>query len=117
MSSTWHGIWRFLKISLEEQLLIQILRDKAFNISKNPKCNVYQHGLASMVYNFFYKKSSSSGIENENISNKELAEELHKPIIKKINKRKIHSSFIDNIWGDDLAYMWLISKLNKRFRF
>ena len=65
---------------------------------------------------FFYKKSCGSGIEDVNISNKE-AEELHKPIIKKINKRKIHSSFIDNIWGDDLAYMWLISKLNKRFRF
>ena len=66
---------------------------------------------------WYYKKSSGSGIEDENIPNKELAEELHKPIIKKFNKRKIHSPFIDNIWGDDLAYMWLISKFNKGFRF
>ena len=44
-------------------------------------------------------------------------EELHKPIIRKFNKRKVHSSFIDNIWGEDLADMQLISKFNKRFRF
>ena len=53
-----------------------------------------------MVYNFSdqkSKKASGSGIKNENISNKELAEELHKPIIKKINKRNVHSPFIDNI--------------------
>ena len=39
------------------------------------------------------------------MSNKELAEELHKPIIKKFQKRKIQSSFTDNIWGVDLADM------------
>ena len=37
------------------------------------------------------KKTSGSGIKNENISNKELAEELHKPVIRKFNKRKVHS--------------------------
>ena len=47
------------------------------------------------------------------MSNKELAEEFYKPIIKKFTKRKVHSSFIDNIWGTDLADMQLISKLNK----
>ena len=41
--------------------------------------------------------ASGSDIKNENIPNKELAEELHKPIIRKFNKRKIHSPFIDNI--------------------
>ena len=65
-----------------------------------------------MVYIFFDKKSSSSGIKNENISNKKLAEELHKPIIRKLKKRKVHSSFIDNIWGADLADMQLLSKFN-----
>ena len=58
-----------------------------------------------MVYKFFDKntaslvdKSTSGGtIKNEIISNKELAEKLHKPIIRKFNKRKVHSSFIDNI--------------------
>ena len=55
--------------------------------------------------------------KNENISNKESAEELQKPIIKKCEKRKVYSSFIDNIWGDDFAYMQLITKLNQRVRF
>ena len=45
-----------------------------------------QRRLASVVYNFFDKKYSGSGIKNENISNKELAEELHKPIIRKLRK-------------------------------
>ena len=69
-----------------------------------------------MVYKFFDKKTSGSGIKNENISKKILAEELHKPIIRKFNKRKVHSSFTDNIWGADLADMQLISKFNKGFR-
>ena len=61
---------------------------KAFNIAKDLKCDEYQRGLASMVYNFFNKKTSGSGINNENISNKELSEELQKPIIRKFNKKK-----------------------------
>ena len=51
------------------------------------------------------------------MSNKELAEELHKSIIRKFKKRKVYSSFIGNIWGADIADMQLISKLNKRIRF
>ena len=51
------------------------------------------------------------------ISNKELANELHKPIIRKFEKRKVRSPFIDNIWGADLAVMQLISKFNKEFAF
>ena len=39
--------------------------------------------------------------KNENISNKEFAKELHKPIIRKFNKRKVQSPFVDNIWGAD----------------
>ena len=46
-----------------------------------------------------------------------LAEKLHKAIIRKFEKRKVHSSFIDNIWGTDLADMKLISKFNKALRF
>ena len=46
-----------------------------------------------------------------------LAEKLHKEIIRKFEKRKVHSSFIDNIWGTDLADMKLISKFNKALRF
>ena len=51
-----------------------------------------------MGYKFFDKKTSGSGIKNENISNQESAEELHKLIIGKLEKRKVHSPFIDNIW-------------------
>ena len=58
----------------------KILRDKAFNIAKNPKYDGYQRGLASMVYKAFDKKSAKlSGISNK--ENSELATELHKPII------------------------------------
>ena len=70
-----------------------------------------------MVYKFLNKKTSGSGIKNSIISNKELAEELRKPIIKKFKKRKVQSQFIDNIWGGDLADMQLISKFDKGFRF
>ena len=52
----------------------KILRDKAFNIAKNPKYDGYQRGLASMVYKFFDKKASGGTVKNENISNKQLSE-------------------------------------------
>ena len=63
------------------------------------------------------KKTSGGTVKNEIISNKELTEELHKPIIRKSKKRKVHWPFINNIWAADLADMQLISKLNKEFRF
>ena len=40
----------------------QILRDKAFNIAKDPKYDGYQRGLPSMVYKFFDKKLKGSGV-------------------------------------------------------
>ena len=81
--------------------------------------------LVSMVYKFFDKKTFDSGIKNENISNQrtldlatqELAEELHEPVNRKFNERKVNSSFIENIWGADFADMQLRSKCNKRTRF
>ena len=94
----------------------KILRDKEFNIAKNPKYDGYQRRLSSMVYRFFDKKTSGGTFKSENFSNKELAEELYKPIIKKIKKRKVRSAFIDNIWGADFADMQLISKFNKGIR-
>ena len=59
----------------------------------------------STVYKFVDKKTTGGTIKNENILNKELAEELHKPIIRKFKKRKVYSSFIDNIWDADVADM------------
>ena len=73
--------------------------------------------LLQWFINSLIKKSSGRDIKTENVSNKKLAEELHKPITRKFKKRKVHSSFIDNIWGDDLADMQLISKFNKGIRF
>ena len=65
----------------------KVLRDKAFKIASDPKYDGYQRGLASIVHKFFDKKSASlnkssgSGIVNE--ANYQLANELHKPIIRK----------------------------------
>ena len=103
----------------------KIFGDKAFNIAKNPKYDGYQRGLASMVYNFFDKKSASltdksvsgNGVNIPLEFNEQLAKDLNKPIIRKFKKRKVYSGFRDNIWGADLADIQLISKFNKGFRF
>ena len=81
-----------------------------------------------MVYKFFDskvaspgKKSKGSGAKHANtklaLQNQQLAKELHKLIIKKFEKRKVHASFKDNIWGADLADMQLLSRYNKGIRF
>ena len=67
-----------------------------------------------MVYKFFDKKSSGSGVTNQP---KYLANELHKTIIRKFNRRKAYSSFRDNIWGVDLADMQSMSKYNKGIKY
>ena len=96
----------------------KILRDKAFNIAKDLKCDGYQRGLAFMVYKFFDKKSEESGVNTKlTPQNRQLSEELHKPIIKNFEKRKVHAAFKDNIWGADLADMQLLSRYNIGIRF
>ena len=60
------------------------------------------------------KKSKGSGINEPNY---QLANELHKPIIRKFKKRKVYSSFRDNIWGVDLADMQSLSKYNKGIKY
>ena len=76
-----------------------------------------------MVYKFFDSKVASpdkkpvgSGAKLI-LQNQQLAEELHKPIIRKFEKRKVHAAFKDNIWGADLADIQLLSKYNKGIRF
>ena len=76
----------------------KILKNKAFDIAKDPKYDGYQRGLASMVYKFFDKKSKGSGVKLIP-QNEQLANELHKPIIRKFEKRKVYSTFKDNIWA------------------
>ena len=70
-----------------------------------------------MVYKIFDQKSKGSGIKNEIKQNRQLANELHKPIIRKFKEIKVYSSFKDNIWGADLADMQLVSKYNKGIRY
>ena len=69
-----------------------------------------------MVYKFFDKKSSGSGAAVTE-PNYQLANELHKQIIRKFKKRKVYSSFRDNIWGVDLADMQSLSKYNKGIKY
>ena len=89
----------------------KVLRDKAYDIASNPEYDGYQR--VRMVYKFFDKKSMGSGIASSSI----LADELHKPIIKKFDKRKVYSQFKDNIWGVDLADMQSLSRKNKGIRY
>ena len=60
----------------------KVLRDKTFNIAKNPKYNGYQIGIAFMVYKFFDKKSRGSGVNITLEFNEQLAKELHKLIFR-----------------------------------
>ena len=94
----------------------KVLRVKAFKIASDQKYDGCQRGLASMVYKSFDKKSQGSRLAN-NKENIQLADELHKPIIRKFRKKNlVYSSFKDNIWGVGLADMQLLSKFNKGFR-
>ena len=77
-----------------------------YDIASNPKYDGYQRGLLSMVYKFFDKKSTGSGFKKLKNTTKSsslersssiLADELHKPIIRKFDKRKVYSQFKDNI--------------------
>ena len=96
--------------------LDKLLEDKVFKIANNPKYDGYQRGLASMVYKFFDKKSKGSGIVT-NEPNYQLTNELHKPVIRKFKKRKVYSSYRDNIWGVDLTDMQSLSKYNKGIKY
>ena len=62
----------------------RVLREKAFKIANDPKYHRYQRGLASMIYKFFYKKSSGSGVDTK--PNCQLMSELYQQIIKKFKR-------------------------------
>ena len=79
-----------------------------------------------MVYKIFDKNSASlagKSTEGSGVNTKfapqyqQLADELHEPIAKKFEKRKVHAAFKEIIWGADLAYMQLLSRYNKGIRF
>ena len=69
-----------------------------------------------MVYKFFDKKPIGYGIATAR-SSSILADELHKPIIRKFNKRKVYSHFKDHVWGEDLADMQSLSRKNKGIQY
>ena len=89
--------------------------DTKFNIAKNPKCVGYQHGPTSMVYKCFDKETADGALKSRNMSNKELAEGLQKPIIRKFEQQKLCSSFEENICGANLTHMQLTSNFNNLF--
>ena len=95
----------------------EVFRDKAYDIAINPKYDGYQRGLASMVYKFFDKKSTDRGFKKLKNSSSILADERHKPIIRKFDKRKVYWQFKDNIWGVDLADMQSLSRKNKGIKY
>ena len=70
-----------------------------------------------MVYKFFDKKSMGSGFKKLKNSSSILADELHKPVIIKFEKRKGYSQFKDNIWGVDLADMQSLSRKNRGIKY
>ena len=104
----------------------KVLRDKAYDIASNPEYAGYQRGLASMVYKCFDKKSTGTGFKKLKntaepsalaLSSSILADERHKPIIRKFNKKKVYSQFKDNIWGIDIADMQSLSRKNKGIKY
>ena len=74
------------------------MRDKTFEISSDPKYDRYQRLLASIVYKIFDKKSIGSG-GVATVPNYQLSNELHRQIIRNFKRRKVYSSFRDNVWG------------------
>ena len=107
-----YGKWKDLAKRTQSD---KVLRDKPFKIASDPKYDGYQRGLASMVYRFFDKKSSGSGVDAE--PNYQLENELHRQVIKKFKRRKVYSLFRNNIWVVDLADMQSLSKYNKRIKY
>ena len=98
----------------------KVLKDKAYDIASNPEYDGYQRGLTSMVYKVFDKKPTGSGfkkLKNTALNSSILADERHKPIIRKFNKRKVYSQFKDNIWGVDLADMQSLSRKNNGIKY
>ena len=81
----------------------RVICDKAFSVDKNAKYDEYQRGLAPVIYKYFDKMSSGanpscsvvmhtnkSAFKNEVIANQQLAEILHKPVVRKFEKRKLY---------------------------
>ena len=82
MFSTWYGLWQ-IKNLVKRTQSDKVLRNKTFKIASDPEYDGYQRGLAYMVFKFFWQKNP--------LRLRNLANELHKPIIWKLKKRKVYS--------------------------
>ena len=89
----------------------KVLKDRTYEIARNFNFHGYQNALASMVYQFFDKKSGSGISVNE-----QLATQLSKPVIKKSKRRKAYARFKGNIWQADLAEMESLPSKNKNVK-
>ena len=103
---------------VEEQSLIKYCMKKNLILLKIEDMKYIKADLLQWFITFLIKtssgtKTSGCAVKSEIMLNEELAKEFHKPIIREIEKRKVYSSFMDNICDDDLAHMQLISKFNK----
>ena len=90
----------------------KILKNKTYEIVRNGKYDGYQRALPSMVYKCFDKKTGS-----EISANEQLPEELHKPVIKKLKRKKVYARFKDNSWSADLTEMESLSSKNKNAKY
>ena len=92
----------------------KFLRNKAFNIAKNPKFDRYQRGLASMVYKYFQKKSKGSVVNIGVKLNEQLSEELHKPNFKKIKVQLKGFRFSLCVIDIFSKYAWVVPLKDKK---
>ena len=112
-------IWvmEILKDLNRKQLLIKYYLRKHLILLKIQIIMDFNVEMFQWFILFLIKKTSVGAIKKEIMQNGELAKELQKLLIRKFEKRKVHSSVINNIWGAYLADMQLLSKFNKGFRF
>ena len=102
-----YGKWKDLSKRTQSD---KVLKDKAFKIASDPKYDGYQRGLASMVYKFLIKSLVEVVLTWTKLS---ACKWTSDQIIRKVKRRKVYSSFRDNIWSIDLADMQSLSKYNK----
>ena len=95
------------------------MKDRAYEIPRNHGYGGYQRALASMVYNFFDKKTGSGAMGTSRMRasvNERLVEELHKPVSQKFKRRKVYARFKD-VWAADLAEMKSQFSKNKNVKY
>ena len=77
------------------------MRDRAYEIARNPRYDGFQRSLASVGYSFLDKKTPEFGATSS--VNDELAQELHKPVFIQSKRKRVYARFKDNIWAADLG--------------